>query len=85
MTRLTDALQALHITGKVDLGGCWITVAGLRCSVHVVEDHEGRFLTWCDHPAGQVVEVFGDPKQAIRSGLARAEGVGTAHVDDALP
>jgi hypothetical protein len=73
MTRLVDALQALHLTGDIDLAGHWVKLPGPRCAVYVLELAWGAgYYTWCDHPRARTVEVYQDPVAAIQAGLRRA-------------
>ena len=73
MTRLVETLRALGLQGKVELSGRWVTLAGERCPVYVVEDRWGTgYYSWCGDEQARTVEFFRDPATAIEMGLRRA-------------
>ena len=75
MSRLVEALQALGVEGDVALSGRWVTIAGERCRVQVVEASWGTgYYGWCDDPAERTVRRYPDAATAIRDGLRRAAG-----------
>jgi len=71
-TSLADALRELGLNGDFSLRGRWLTLAGDRCRVFVVESPRGGFFTWCDDPGERVVIFFRDARAAIEAGLRRA-------------
>lgn len=76
MTRLVEALHALHLDGEVSLGDRWAKLQGERCWVYVAEAKGGGYYTWCDDPAERVVKFYRDPIEAIQAGLRRAASPG---------
>lgn len=52
MTRLVEALHALHLDGEVSLGDRWAKLQGERCWVYVAEAKDGDYYTWCDDRLG---------------------------------
>ena len=72
MTRLTEALTTLGLTGEVTHAGRWVRLPGERGAVYVIEaGWDSGFFTWCDVPGADVVEFYRDPTEAIRAGFAR--------------
>lgn len=81
MTRLVAALQSLGLQGEIALAGHWVTLAGERFTVYVVETTSGRgYYTWGQDPDARVVEFYLDPVEAIQAGLLRAAA--TTHASD---
>ena len=73
MTGLTEALHELRLEGETHLGGRWVKLRGERCNIYVAEAASGAYhFTWCDDPQERAVEVYRDPRDAIRAGLRRA-------------
>ncbi len=72
VTPLADALRDLGLNGHISLGGRWLTLAGDRCRVFVVESPRGGYFTWCDDPDERTVLFLRDARTAIECGLGRA-------------
>ena len=72
VTPLADALRDLGLNGHISHGGRWLTLAGDRFRVFVVESSRGGFLTWCDDPGERAVIFVRDAREAIELGLSRA-------------
>ncbi len=71
-TPLANALRESGLTGDLLHGGRWLTLAGDRFRVFVVESWRGGYFTWCDDPDERAVIFFRDARAAIEGGLGRA-------------
>lgn len=81
MTQLVETLRALGLHAKVELDGRWVTLAGERCAVYVVEARWGAgYYSWCADAQARTVEWYRDPATAIEMGLRRAAK--QPHVED---
>lgn len=87
MTELVEALNALGIRARVELGGRWATIAGERGRVYVMEAAWGSvFYAWCDIAEERAVIPYPSAREAIRAGLRRASaGPGPDAGDLSLP
>ncbi len=73
MTELVKALHACGLEGEIASGGQWVTFAGERCTVYVVEATWGpAYYTWCADPLERAVECYPTATAAIQAGLRRA-------------
>jgi hypothetical protein len=76
MEHLAEALQALGIAAEVSLSGRWARIQREQCLLYIVEALSGtRYYTWCDHPQERAVQVYPEPRQAIRAGLRRCAAI----------
>ena len=69
---LAAALRDSGLHGDLSHGGRWLTLAGDRFRVFVVESARGGYFTWCDYPAERTVVFHRDARAAIEAGLRRA-------------
>ena len=72
MTRLVEALDALHLEGELSLADRWVKLQGQRCWVYVAAAKGGRYFTWCDDVQECAIAFYRDPIDAIQAGLRRA-------------
>ena len=75
MTRLVEALDALHLEGELSLADRWVKLQGQRCWVYVAAAKGGGYFTWCDDVQERAIAFYRDPIDAIQAGLRRASHV----------
>lgn len=77
MSDIASSLNALGIHAQIQLAGRWVTFAGGRGRVHVIEAiRGGRFYTWCDIAEERDLHAFSTAEEAIQDGLRRASKTG---------